>query len=528
MAYINSKTMLSEAVSLLENELNVRYANDSAQMAQALMLDKKASEVFTEGLMSGLHEAEKQDFIQFNKNCDQVKTSQMFYENVSANVANFAVLDKMVVRDIWSRTGAKNAMTYKVMNQPQITLPWLKQYITTPEGQDIDIPTAINAAMMKSRTIKKEITIQNRQGIVTDILQGTTPTIGAEEKYRLTLGDLGKLVKFDCSTQANGAGTAVNGVIKEIRPDTNGAIYGRVEFKQGETTYVDTIMGHVDRVTREIKLFSEKDLIKKVYYEVKLSPETNFSSYNFTQKAEKINIEVGDGDTINSDIPIQYLQDMNALFNIDAVANASEMISKNFALAYDLECYATFVDNVVANSDQCLEYDASMLTGVAHNGISRAMQNSELLDKVIRGIGFIDSRYNFSGSTDYYVLCNPIENSIMAGAVVADYSGTTAQGGTIKPYAAGRYVQTVNEAGAVRVISSNKYTSGKVYIVPKSDVDSEIGFGYYDYAQVLMPFGAYRNPKNPNVPNISCNKRKKIHTFRGDYVQEITVKNNNK
>ncbi len=376
-------------------------------------------------LAEGLHPIEQRDFLQYAKNSKEEAQNSLFLsENTASVMSKFAVLDSLMLREIWMRLGARDAMTYKVLQSPTIQVPFLKQYISELQCAG-DVEQVIKA--------------------------------GQEGNFRAV-----------------------------------------VNFKHNQTNYTDTLVGYVDRVTGNIEVTSLKGLIKKAKYRAKVSVETNNFTQNMTQTTEKIVIAVGDGDTINSDIPIQYLQDMKALFKLDAVSEISKLLSQTFATIYDMEVYKTFQESIEL-ADQTINYDASIIHNNAHLGISRQMQNASLLDRVYRGIAMIDNRYNFSGSVEYYVMANPIDNSILSGGVAPDYAGTPNQGGAIKHYTSGQVVGNY-AGGDVRVVSSRIFKSGELILVPKPSVDSEICFGYYDYSSVLLPLGTYRNPQNELVP----------------------------
>lgn len=523
---INSKQLLTEAFDYIENEFSIK----DTQVSAALGEDKDVHEAFVEKLSEGLTEVERADFVQAATNSRETSMKIHLLEgNSSSGMGTFAVLDTMMLREIWNRTGAREAMTYKVLQKPQITIPFLKQYMVSPNGEYIDVPTALKEDSLQGKILKVEIDIDSENTV--NVFKKNSIT----DHSQLTLHNWGEIYQLECQTPASipshtGAQSqTVSDVKVSIKCETTGTFKHDVTFSyqdSGDTLYfTDTLVGYVDRETGDVAVMSTKGLIKKALYKVKVSTESNKMVYEFDHKFENVDIQVGDGDTINSKVPVQYIQDLKALFDLDAISMLSKDINKAISQIYDKEVYNTFA-NSIEDASQTLSFDASMIYGGAHIGISRQMQNGGLLERVYKGIACIDNRYQFSqAETDYYVICNSIENVILSGGITPDYSGTPFAGGTIKHYTRSGIIGNVNN-NDIRVISSGNYKPGKMYIVPKPSVESEIVFGYFDYSQVMMPLGTYRTQSNPLVPSIFMNKRKVIHSFRPLAVQCIDVKNN--
>lgn len=518
MAIDKSIQLLTEATEIISSEFAV--ASDIESVANTIINDETACGTFLDKISEGMNALDRANFMQYAMNSrEEGKNLAFLQENTASTMSQFAVLDNLMLREIWMRLGAREAMTYKVLQQPAIQVAFLKQLMKDVEGNLVDVPTALRSDTLTYKTIEVEIDLSTEKEI--NVFEKS----GIDNKHKnLTLNKFGEFIKFTCSTETNGGGTEVPDVKQVVKPGQEGHFTADVIFKNGGTTYSDTLMAFVDRMTGKVTVTSLNGKIKKAWFRCKVSTETNRFTKTIEHKMEKINIAVGDGDTINSTVPITYLQDMRALFKLDAVVELSDLLSKSFATIYDMEVYDALMDTIEL-PEQTISYDASNRVSDSTAMISRQMQNASLLDRVFRGIAIIDSRYNFNGDVDYYLLVNPIDNAIISGAIVPDYSGTAYKGGSIKHYTNGEAVASYGGSD-VKVISSKNFTSGKALIVPKPVTDSEICFGYFDYSQTLLPMGSYRNEMNVLVPNIAMNKRKVIHSFRPDTTQLIDIKNN--
>lgn len=526
----NNVQVLTEALDFVSETYGV--GNNPISLGQYVTQEPSAYGEFVSKLAEGIKEGEKADFIRFAENSGDHRASALLSENSSSNLANFAILDTMMLREIWNRLGARDVMTYKVLESPLKYIPFFKQYVVQADGTKVDVPTALKSSTLEGRVFLKEIDLNSKKqfNVFTEFPGGAI-----DNKYgKITLDSFGEIVAVTVDKTASGDGSANQKIEQVWKADTEGNFVVELKFfdqahkngGSGSTTYTDTLMGRVNRLTGDVTFVSVKGHVKKVTYKVRISQETNKGVTDMVSFLEKRIVSVGDGETITSTISTQYLQDMKAVLKVDALAETSKILSGTFAQVYDKQVY----DEVAASislSEQTIDFDASIMRNNNHIGISRQMHNADLLDRIIRSVGIIDSKYNFTSSVDYYLVCNPIENSIISSAIAPDYAGTVSQGGVVKPYTSG---QLVAQSGKndIRVISSANYEAGKMYLVPKPSADEEIVFGYFDYSQVLMPLGAYRSERNELLPTIAMNKRKTIEAFRPTATQCIKVTNNTK
>lgn len=529
----NNVQILTEALEFVSETYGV--GNSPVSLGQYVTQEPTVYGELVSKLAEGIKEGEKADFIRFAENSGNHRASTLLSENSSSNLANFAILDTMMLREIWNRLGARDVMTYKVLETPLQYIPFFKQYVVQADGTKVDVPTALKSSTLEGRVFVREMDMDTEKQFN---VFAKYPGGAIDNKYgKMTLDSFGEIVAITVDEGAStpSATDTNHQKIEQIwKADTEGNFIVEIKFfdkahaggGSGATTYTDTLMGKVNRLSGDVTFVSVKGHVKKVTYKVRISQETNKGVTDMVSFLEKEIVSVGDGETITSTISTQYLQDMKAVLKVDALAETSKLLSGTFAQVYDKQVY----DEVAASislSEQTIDFDASIMRSGNHIGISRQMHNADLLDRIIRSVGIIDSKYNFSSSVDFYLVCNPIENSIISSSIAPDYAGTVSQGGVVKPYTSG---QLIAQSGKndIRVISSANYEQGKMYLVPKPSADEEIVFGYFDYSQVLMPLGAYRSERNELLPTIAMNKRKTIKAFRPTATQCIKVTNSTK
>lgn len=522
---LNTQQMLSESLDVLSTKYS--FNKDLSSFAEAVRTNRDVREGFMENLSEGLSEADKKEFKQLVENSQEAILEKRLYENTAASLSLFATLDSLILREVFDRTGAREAMTYKVLSQPYTQISYMRQFIQMKNGELVPVPQGLNADSLKGKVIVLDVDMSTKptENVFDHINASTDKAFEFTPVDKLTLKDYGKVTELTCCTADNFGGTEIVLPVN-IEFGQEGSFRKDITFKETNgTTHAVTLAGFVDRTTGTVQFFTNKKQIKKIKYQCTVSPETNQTTLNLSKKLEKINISVDDGETINSDMPIQYVQDIKALFNVDAVADLSKTMSETFAQFYDLQVYNTF-RNAITVPDQKQKFDASMVYGGAHIGISQQMHNAGMLQMIYNGIAAIDSRNNFRSDTQYYVICNPVENALLSGSIAPEYAGSVSAGGTISHYTGNKIIGGY-ENGVIKTISSKHYTKGEVYIVAKPQNAEHIAFGYYDYSQVVMPMNGYRNEQNPLVPNLMMNKRKCIHTFREEAAQQLIVENSN-
>ena len=148
MAIDKSMQLLTEATEIISSEFAV--ASDIETVAKTIISDETACGTFLEKISEGMDPLNRSNFIQYAMNSrEEGKNLAFLKENTASTMSQFAVLDNLMLREIWMRLGAREAMTYKVLQQPAIQVAFLKQLMKDVEGNLVDVPTALRSDTLK-------------------------------------------------------------------------------------------------------------------------------------------------------------------------------------------------------------------------------------------------------------------------------------------------------------------------------------------------------------------------------------------
>ena len=91
-------------------------------------------------------------------------------------------------------------------------------------------------------------------------------------------------------------------------------------LKTGATPVSDKLFGNIDLTTGVLNLASAFDKILGVRVRGRLSPEMNVRSESVSFDITTKDINVGTGTHLNAPLPIEFLQDVMAMYNVDGAA----------------------------------------------------------------------------------------------------------------------------------------------------------------------------------------------------------------
>jgi len=482
---------------------------------KALFQDKGSFDYFASALSEGLTEGDSKEFKILLENS---RKEFLIESNTAESVSAFATLSPQLLRNIFPRLIAREAVSNKVLTSPQEQVGFMKQFFRSHDGKVTDIPSALNVNSVSGPMTSAELSVPSTVDLFE--VSGYSKAGGSNIDRRIKISSV--VIE---GTKKDGTTELVT-LNQTIVADENSNFKQEVVGVTSDGEVVtDKLFASVNRNDGTFEVVSMKGLIKKVNVDFIISLEANIYSGTIENKFDKILIQVSEGDTLNTSLPFQYLKDTKALFDIDAQAEAVNTLGATFAQIIDIELIADIRNGVemsATRADQTLSYDASIIVNGAHSGITRQMQNAALLDRINRSIGIAENRVPFNGAMTYYVLANPIDAAIIASGVTPEFKGTLTRGGVITNY---NTVSLQGISGEIVVLSSKLVPDGAVYVIPKSNIDNEIVYGYYDYSQVVVPTG-YLNPQKPNVTNIAMINRRAKKFFRPEAIQKIEIKNN--
>ena len=480
----------------------------------------------------------------------------------------YASLTMPILVKLWARLSLKYAIPTEPVTVPAFSVAFMKPYILGADGVTKHyLPESIN---MQDNELAELYQLPMNDGFasnpnydgvtdtnpyLSDITDGTSgvpdtttaaPLIkgevnllnGKREKYNMFTG--GNI--FENRQPKNDARFAVDkkvlitdvyyqgedeeGNALEIPVKINAKIdlYRRIYADVLYTTYdagnlvaiKDTIFGSVDLEKGLMDIVSMNGNATKIRVLAFLSSETHQKSTNVDFDMDKRDIEIGTGEHIEANLPLEFLQDVKAMYQVDGAAELIDVMSNVCAQKLDQRIYQFLMRAYEGTEEQ---YRKSF--NVYPSG-AFAMQPSEWLNELRKLFDLLATkmRSDYKCYNGYFVIVgHPLDTNILPNVSWSFNSVNDQQNGVEVQYSIG----ALSGANKYTIISSDLIPQGELtmFFVPTTDKFKT--FEYYPYTFNVVK--NYLNTVNPNVPSIMLTKRDTIEEFV-PIIAKIIIKNN--
>lgn len=230
-------------------------------------------------------------------------------------------------------------------------------------------------------------------------------------------------------------------------------------------------------------------------------------------------IDIPTGQHINAPLPIEALQDMMALYQIDGTKETVELMTNVFAQKVDQEalnfiqdCFVNQPSNEAYFRDlgayKDSEYYATFdcLTPAWFAGGPKAWREEikTLIDLVAAKI----KTNTYLGNGTFNIIANPIDAMILANI---DWQYRGGQGANMDGVAVDYSVGTYTGANAYKIISTPNVPQGAMFINFLPTGGTQKTLTYYPYT--FSTESGYIDPARSRVPSIMMTKRHTFHEF---------------
>ena len=321
--------------------------------------------------------------------------------------------------------------------------------------------------------------------------------------------------------QADGTTVVETPVKINAKIDLYRRIYADVFFTEYDATGAlistkDTIYGSVDLENGFLQITSMSGRATRIRVMAFLSSETHQKSTNVDFEIDKRDIEIGTGEHIESSLPLEFLQDVKAMYQVDGAAELIDIMSNVCAQKLDQRIYQ-FLERSYAGTEA--QYRKTF--NVYPSG-HFAMNPSEWLNELKKLFDLLATkmRGDYKCYNGYFVLVgNPIDTNILPNVSWSFNSVNDQQNGVEVQYSIG----AISGANKYTIISSDLIPQGEItmFFVPTTDKFKT--FEYYPYTFNVVK--NYLNTVNPNVPSIMLTKRDTIEEFV-PIIAKVIIKNN--
>lgn len=297
-----------------------------------------------------------------------------------------------------------------------------------------------------------------------------------------------------------------NNIVADLK-DSTGAVKGtivvRVQMNMGK---VQVAVMTAETGTIKVKLAAHK------------SSEWNEASWDVNFDMLRQEIRIGTGEHMNAPLSVEQVQDVKALYNIDAAAEITEIMTNVFAQKLDhqiidflVKCFINRPSNEEWKQDyiggyQKHLYSWSVTPAAGFSGSTIAWR--EELKPVIdyAATALMQETYFQSGS---FVICgNPHDTALLKGTDWQYKGGTSGNiDGVAITYNVGVFQ---SNSYVYKVVSSLNLKPGSLLLSFIPSGEKQLTTAYYPYSFVMEKGTGYRSPNHELVPSIMMTKR---HTF---------------
>jgi hypothetical protein len=288
----------------------------------------------------------------------------------------------------------------------------------------------------------------------------------------------------------------------------------------------DTIFGSLDRTNCILSLVSRAhatyvgtpttNSVVGIVVKGRFSQERNERGESVGFDIEGRDIQITAGDHINAPLPIEFLQDTLAMYNIDGAVKVVDIMTNVFALKLEREM-AAFITNAWNRMPRYeATFDCQPSLGFA--GTPRDWRI--MLQDVIEHQAISLKQDMFYTGGKFVIVGNELDIKLIPNIQWVFTSAGNERSGVEVDYMLGAI-----GAGSIQfdIVATPHLTAGTVYVFFVSNEDEMMTYKYFPYAFSIEK--GYLDPNNLTQPSIMMSRRHKLEYFV-DAIIKINILNN--
>jgi hypothetical protein len=482
---------------------------------EEIVTDSNLFNVYISKLSEDLDPTDSEVFKQL---CENSRMAILGESSIS-NLEPIAGLSMPTVRKMWPRIALRYAIPNEAAKTPKFLISYMSPYMVDSTGKRYELPKALRenpgsdltkkAPLDKTPLVFVNNAIENVNLIT---LAGGSVAVGDSIDTIFAISE----VTVNCLDE-DGLNPEPVAVTVNFRLDINNKIFGHVTAAHSDGTVTeDTLFASVDLINGDFIATSVKGNLLDLTVEGSLSSENNTRSKSISFEIKRKDVTIGTGTHLNAPLPIEFLQDTMAMFNIDAAVEIVDLMSNVTSLDVEHEIIGYLKNSfTVAGSPYQMTFDCRPSSGFA--GSPK------------------DWRYNIRQQIDYFatkmkndtsfsvgkftIIGNPVDTLIIDNIDWVFNHTTEENSGVTVEYNIGTY----SSAHRYEVISTPEWTAGTMMMIFIPGTPRQMTYKYYPYTFNVEK--GYRDPNQPNVPSIMMTKRHTIEELI-PLACQITIRNN--
>lgn len=483
------------------------FAESNIQMVsgfQEILAEDGLFSEYVNRMTSGLSSDEAEQLEQLMENA----RLQILQESTVTQITPLAGLSMPTVRKMWVKTALKNAIPTETAKVPSFTISWMEPYLRDQDGTRHALPDSVrntNAMLEKPSLFAgmNAVPADNENILAKTVINGVAASLVNHDAVDPILF----ITKVNMTVPTDGGTTVDKLVDIEMKMTLHGQFYGPVTTLSAhanaadQVTVTDTLFGSMDCATGVYSLASVKGLIKEVAFKGWLTQEANTRTQSVSFDIRRKDVRIGTGAHINAPLPIEWLQDTLALYNIDATVEVVDLMSNVVAQKLDQEIIDFFEKSFRDSGSPFIgKFDVKPSAGFAGSPTEWRHELRTTLE------WWATKLKSFTLFTQGYfvIFGNPLDINLIPDINWQFKSVQGERGGVNVNYDYG--VMTANNV--YQVVATDNVPQGKLRMFFCPNVDNYMTYKYYPYTFNVEK--GYLDPQMPNVPSIMMTKRHTI------------------
>ena len=511
-------TVTNDGFSSVLRETEEYFAKNQCHIIgesfKTILSENSYFDEYKKRLSEGLNANDAKDFEQLLENT----RLDVLTEGSLAGLQDLSSLAMPTIRKMWAKLALKNAIPTHPVKKPRFAISFTKAYIVDGDGTKHELPAGLSkdakslVALKKLNTGDIAVPIADHD-LFTDITGSAVLGDTIDKNFRISQ------VSIDTST--GGAGTESTIVDVNLKADIRSNIFGTVTAS-GTETVTEQVMGHVDFKEGTLTVSSVGGLLESVVVDGAVTSEKNNRGESIEFDIDSRDVTIGAGEHLNASLPLEWLQDTKALYNIDGATELVDLMSKVMGQKVDLEIYDFLLNSAVDVSAEkgadAYDYEFSVAPPAAFNA-GRIAWREEIKSVIQHGANRIKRDSNISGGK-FVLIGSPIDLEIIPN-VEWTFSSSEEQGGVNVPYSLG----AMAGHNKFDLVSSDLIPDGEILLIFIPQSSKLMTYKYFPYSYNVVKGNGYRNPNAPMVPSIMMTKRSAIEEFL-PLIGRITIEDN--
>ncbi len=472
--------------------------NPVKDMPQILDNDSYFSN-YISGLAEGLNANLREEFMMLCENTRQT----MITESYVTNYVPYQSLVFPILRMFFPRLIAKEAVTVKPMEKPEIVLAFLKAVATFPDSTTVNLPSVNSQVTQLPQTVNVVLsgtaprtTPSNGIDLLATVPAELKPSSGAPAIERRIIINAFK----------SGSITATVDAYVNVN---DGSFTTVVDY--GTSIGTDTIHGYIDFKNGRLYATSDAGLTDSFQVSFTVSLESNLNQPEVSIKIERIPLSATRRSLRVRWSP-EFEQDIKALFDLDVQSELVNWISQQISIDIDSSIINDLITYANAYGRNNLEF---LRNKPANFLLGQKEWNAQIVTKFNEASALIyNDTYIGEGNI---ILMNPLDAQIVQS--LDNYSVEGFFSGDMTVNIGGLSVGTLN--GKYRILSSSVVPKDKIIMTIKPEDERASTYIWAPYVPlqiVPLPYG--------NIFSLSMISRNAAAMIRPQGVYMINLINN--